>query len=124
MKKTLFASFILTLSNVAVATAQQLTPTVQTPQGSSGPTKIALVENLPRAEWTAIVAGAVQIILGITGSLAFIAFTVGGVMFITARGSEDQLSKAKAIIYWSILALLVIAASYALILGVTQLQFF
>lgn len=123
MKKTLII-LVFTLSNVAIAAAQQLTPTVQTPAGSSGPTKIALVENLPRAEWPVIVSGIVQIILGITGSLAFIAFTVGGVMFITAQGSEDRLTKAKSIIYWSIAALLVIAASYALVLGVTQLQFF
>lgn len=123
MKNKIFISLIFSLSNAAIVAAQTLVPTVQTPQ-NSGKTKIALVENLPREEWPVIVAGIVKIILGITGSLALIAFTVGGVMFVTAQGSEDRISKAKAIIYWSIFALLVIAASYAIVLGVSQLEFF
>lgn len=123
MKNKILISLIFSLSNVALATAQTLVPTVQTPN-SSGTTKIALVENLPRAEWPVIIAGIVQIILGVVGSLTLIAFTVGGVMFVASQGNEEQISKAKKIIFWSIFALLIIAASYALVLGVSQLQFF
>lgn len=123
MKNKLFISLILSLSNVAIAAAQTLVPTVQTSTGS-GTSKLVLVENLPRAEWPVIISGAVQIILGVTGSLTLVAFTVGGVMFVASQGNEEQISTAKKIIFWSIFALLIIASSYALILGVSQLQFF
>lgn len=123
MKNKLLISFIFSLSNVALAAAQSLVPTVQTPKGS-GPTKLALVRNLPDANWPVLISEIVQIILAVVGSLTLVAFTVGGVMFVTSQGNEEQISKAKKIIFWSIFALLIIASSYAIVLGVSQLQFF
>lgn len=124
MKNKILISFIFSLSNVAIAAAQSLVPTVQTPKDSAGPTKLALVKNLPNDDWPQLIAGVVQIILGVVGSLTLVAFTVGGVMFVASQGNEEQISTAKKIIFWSVFALLIIAASYAIILGVSQLQFF
>lgn len=134
MKHKLLISIVLVLTFVSTAMAQtsegqesntpSIVPEVQIPEGTTGPSKLVLVQQLPSGSWQAILGGAVRIILGITGSLALIAFTVGGVMLVTAQGSEDRVDKAKKILLWSVLALAVIAGSYAIVLGVTQLEFF
>lgn len=88
--------------------------------------KIGIVSNIAQrtgGDWTKILGGVIQFILGITGSLAFISFTVGGLMMVTARGNEDQIKKGKDILTWSVIALAIIATSYAIVLGVSQLRF-
>lgn len=90
-------------------------------------TKIGAVKNLPQGKskdvLADVLASVIKTVLGITGSLAFISFTYAGIMFITAHGDETQLSKAKKLIFWSIFALAIIATSYAITLGVSQLKF-
>jgi hypothetical protein len=91
------------------------------PEGS----KIELVqERLPSGSWQAILAEVIKLVLSITGSLTFIALTYGGIMFLTARGNDEQITKAKDVVTWSAFALAVIAISYAVVLGITQLRFF
>jgi len=96
-------------------------PTTDNPKA---PSKIALVYNLPKGDWTQIMAQVINLVLGISGSLAFAAFTYGGVMMVTAQGNDEQIRKGKNILYWSLLALAIIAASYGIVVGITQLQFF
>lgn len=43
-------------------------------------------------------------------------------MMVTARGNEDQITKGKDVIFWSILALIAIAVSYGIVVGITQLN--
>jgi hypothetical protein len=88
------------------------------------PSKIDYVRNLPQGSWQQILAEVIKFILGITGTLALISFTVSGIMMVTARGEEEQITKAKMMVLWSVLALLIIAVSYAIVLGVSQLKFF
>ena len=110
---------------ILTASAQSLVPTVEYPdQANKEATKIALVDKLPSSDWPVIMANVIKIILGVTGSLALVAFTVGGVMMVTAQGNEEKISKGKGILYWSVLALVIIAASYAVVVGITQLEFF
>jgi len=45
-------------------------------------------------------------------------------MMITAEGNDEQIRKGKNIIFWSVLALAIIAASYAIVVGISQLKFF
>ncbi len=84
---------------------------------------IKYVKSLPKGNWEKILADIIKLVLQITGSLALISFTVGGIMMITAQGG-DNLTKGKMVILWSIIALTIIAISYAIITGITQLQFF
>lgn len=96
-----------------------------TNQNTSG-SKIGIVSNIAQrtsGDWTQILAGVIQFVLGITGSLAFISFTYGGVLMVSARGNEDQIKKGKDILTWSVIALAIIATSYAIVLGVSQLRF-
>ncbi len=96
--------------------------------------KLGVVYSLPGApksgqpqdtkSWQVIIASIIKTMLNICGALAAVSFTYGGVMMVTAQGNEDKIKKGKNVLLYSILALIVIAVSYAIILGITQLKFF
>jgi len=111
----------LAFSNLCMA---QEAPSLFQPVTAPPESKITLVGNLPRGDWKVLLANVIKLVLAITGSLAFAAFTYGGVMMVTAQGNDQQISKGKNILFYSVLALAIIAASYAIVLGITQLQFF
>lgn len=64
-------------------------------------------------------------LLGLVGFLAMLALVVGGIRMITAFGNEQGVEKAKEIIKWAVIGLVVVVLSYAVIrivsgfLGVT-----
>lgn len=118
---------IFSLTAADISFAQPLFE-VAPPSPGSTVSKITLVKNLPGAKttksWQDIMASVIRIVLAITGSLAFAAFTYGGVMMVTAQGNDEQIRKGKNILFWAILALVIIATSYAIVIGITQLKFF
>ena len=118
-------TFLINTAHAQADPVEAIIPTVQYPTESGDKaSKIAMVEYLPTGSWQTILASAIKIILGIAGSLTVVAFTVGGVMMIMAQGDEEDISKGKKIIYLSLLALIFIAGAYAVVLGLTQLEFF
>jgi hypothetical protein len=123
MKKIYILS-IMALASIGntIAFAQDLVPDRRLPDGSTV-SKVQLVRNLPDNNWPVLLASIIQIVLAVVGSLALIAFTYGGIVMITGQGNEEQIKKGKEILLWSIVALIVIAASYALVLGISQLRF-
>ena len=56
-----------------------------------------------------------QIILGIVGSLALLAFVVGGVMFLASGGNKNLVDRGKATIIGAVIGLVVVFASYTII---------
>ncbi len=132
MKKKNFpiivTTIILSLFAGSMAMAQDtLIPEVILPDGTTGPSKVTLVKQLPQGTentFAVIIANVIRIVLAATGSLAFASPTVGGIMMVTARGNEDQIAKGKKILLLSLGALAIIAASYGIVLGITQLKFF
>lgn len=136
------AGITLAQENQADHTSQSGQPADQTPGQTSEQTKAEVdgifhlytgnnasgknsyVQKLPGGDWQSILTAAIKFMLGISGTLAFISFTVAGVLFVTARGEEDQLTKAKHMLLWSIAALAIIAVSYAIVLGISQFKYF
>ncbi|MBN1258587.1 hypothetical protein JXA05_02420 [Candidatus Peregrinibacteria bacterium] len=51
---------------------------------------------------------------------AFVGFVVAGFMYVTAYGNEEQLGKAKKILIWSIVGLLLVIASYSIVSFLTK----
>ncbi len=82
------------------------------------------IKKLPKGGPVQIIAGAVKIILSVAGTLAGVAILVAGVMYVTAQGNEEITKKAKTIIIYTFVALIVMAVSYAIITGIASLQFF
>ncbi|MBN2307154.1 hypothetical protein JXD20_04165 [Candidatus Peregrinibacteria bacterium] len=54
----------------------------------------------------------------------FIALTVSGVMFITAHDNDERLTKAKSMIYFSLIGFAFIALAFAIVKAVTDIDFF
>jgi hypothetical protein len=91
---------------------------------TSGTTKIDAVNRLPQKDWKATLAGVIKMLLNISGGLTLLSFTVGGVMMVVSQGSGDLLEKGKRITWYSVIGLIIIAVSYALVIGVSEFQFF
>ena len=54
-------------------------------------------------------------VLGIVGSLALALFIYGGVIWMTAAGNAEQVTKGKNVLVWATLGLVIIFSSYALV---------
>lgn len=51
---------------------------------------------------------------------AFVGFVVAGFFYVTAFGNEEQLGKAKKILIWSVVGLLLVMASYTIVQLLTR----
>jgi hypothetical protein len=111
-------------TNGANVTENELFQKINYKGGTPDKSKIAAVNSLPDATWQQTLSSLVKTLLNISGALTLIALTVGGVFMITAHGSTDMLDKGKKIVMYSIAGLVVIAVSYAVVIGVSELQFF
>ena len=101
-----------------------LNPFVDTDSGTNVKgSKASLVENLPTGSWQQILSDTIKLLLAVSGTLSLASFTVGGILFLSAQGDESKVGNAKKLILYSLLALGIIATSYAIVLGVSQLQF-
>lgn len=70
-----------------------------------------------------IIPKAITILLAVMGSVSFLVFTYAGIMLIIAQGNEEQITKFKNVLIWSLVGLLLITLSYGIIRGVMQLSF-
>jgi len=67
-------------------------------------------ENSPEA----VIAYGIQIVLSFVGVVFLILMIYGGFLWMTARGVEEQVTKAKNIIIAAIIGLIIVIAAYAI----------
>lgn len=95
-----------------------LPPTIVEPvderSGVAPPTSNLKFEIIPKA---------INIFLAMAGTMSFIVFVYAGVMLIIAQGNEEEITKFKNVLIWSIVGLLLITAAYALVRGIMNLVF-
>lgn len=70
-----------------------------------------------------IIPASITIMLSLAGSIAFIVFTVAGIMLIVSQGNEELHTKVKNIFIYAVIGLTLIALSYAIVYGIFTLQF-
>ena len=63
--------------------------------------------NLPSGTVLAIVTQAMNWILAIVGILGVVGFAIAGILYLTAAGNEDMISKAKKAMVMSIIGVIV-----------------
>lgn len=61
------------------------------------------------------IAGATNLITSIVGPLALLSLVAGGVMYLFAAGNDELLGRAKKIILWSIIGIVVIYGAFAIV---------
>lgn len=82
---------------------------------------VALAQNLEFApplgetDIKVVIARVIRAVLGVIGSIALLMFFIGGFMWLTAGGNADRIKRAKDILIWSILGLVVIFSAYAIV---------
>ena len=83
----------------------------------------AAVGALPKVDFPEIAATAIKYVLSLAMVLTFIALIVAAIFYLTAQGEEEQIKKAKDIIIYLIIGMAIIAAAYAITMGISQFQF-
>ncbi len=66
------------------------------------------------------VAGGVKIFLSVLGTIFFVLTFYAGFLILTAAGDEDKVGKAKTIIQYAVIGLIIILAAYSITSFVTR----
>lgn len=69
------------------------------------------------AEFIEAIAG---IVMQIGGVVAVIFIIWSGFLFVTARGNEEQVKKAKTTFFWTIIGAVILLGAYAIAIAVTS----
>lgn len=79
------------------------------------PSGVSDLNQLGTTSIPVLVGRFVSILVGIAGSVALAVFVYGGFLWMTSLGSVERAGKAKSLLVWSALGVLVILASYAIV---------
>lgn len=69
------------------------------------------------------IAGATNIVAAIAGPFALLSLVAGGLMYILAGGEEEKIGKAKKIIMWSAIGIIIIYGAFAIVSTFVARQF-
>ncbi|MFC1615851.1 hypothetical protein ACFL21_01810 [Patescibacteria group bacterium] len=86
--------------------------------------ELGVVGNLPEVTAEGAVTAVIKTILGWTMLLALVAIVVAGIYYLKSEGEEEEIAKAKRILVYLIVGMLVMAASYGIVSGVAKFDFF
>ncbi len=133
----LLTATLLMISQTVFATDKKTEPksTVNAPnidnllykfetEGTDDPTTTDYIASLPDDDAGFILGQITYYALVVTNILAFISFLVAGIFMIISQGNDENLTKAKSILTYTVLAMAIAAVSLAIITGVTHLNFF
>lgn len=84
---------------------------------------IIAYNNLPSLSIPQLMASVIRTLLGWSMILTIIAIVVTGIYFLTAQGKDEQISKAKDLILYLLIGLVIMASAYGLIVGLSQFNF-
>jgi len=89
------------------------TPAITPPAGvsPSEPKFNSLIKTSP----TVTIGNIIKGLLGLAGTLTIIMMVYGGLLLMTASGNEKTIGKAKQIIVWTAIGLVIIFSSYAIL---------
>lgn len=65
-----------------------------------------------------IIGRVIKGVLSIIGSIAFLMFIYGGVLWLTSGGNSDAVKKGRDVLIWTTLGLAIIFAAYAIVSAV------
>ncbi len=104
--------FLIFFTLVSTALAQNLSLKFGDAPGLTGTTSSQA--GLSQAPLTALAASVIQTVLGLVGVIFFILFIYGGFMWMTARGVDEQIKKAKKLIASAVVGLAIIILAYSI----------
>lgn len=96
----------------------------QTSKDEGKDLEIKAVADLPEVTLEDIFKTIIKTILGAAMLLTIAAIVVAATFYILSRGNEEDTSKAKNIILYLIIGMVIMAAAYGLVSGFVQFDFF
>jgi hypothetical protein len=75
---------------------------------------------IAQTDVTTIVGGIIKTILGLSGLIFFMLVFYGGFLWMTARGNNEQIEKAKNTLITSVIGLVIMVMSYAITVFITE----
>jgi hypothetical protein len=67
---------------------------------------------VPKDELSEIIVRVVQYVLGFVGVILFVMIIYGGILYMTAAGNEEQAKKAKSVLTYAIIGIVIIAFAF------------
>lgn len=120
LSKYLSSFFILLISLFSIVPYQPVhgivgaspksAPTQDDPLGTDYGENTGLSDTDPRV----IVGRIVQIFLGVLGIIALVLIVYGGFTIMTSAGNDEQVSKGKDILFYSVIGLVIILMAYSI----------
>ncbi len=71
------------------------------------PGALSATSDLPEERIYIIIENLMMWILGVFGFVSIIGFVISGIMYLTAAGNDEQITKAKSAMKWSIVGVIV-----------------
>lgn len=78
-------------------------------------TTVKITNPIKTSDFSELVENFLLWILSVGGALALFMLVIGGVFYVTSSGNEQKIETARKIITWTILGLMLILASYSII---------
>lgn len=86
--------------------------------------ELQVIGDLPEVGYEQLGKTIIKTILGWSMLLTLIGLVVASIYYLTSLGKEEDITKAKNIIIYLIVGMAIMAASYAIITGIAQFEFF
>lgn len=86
--------------------------------------EFANYNKLTQSSYTDIMANIIKTILFLTGALVAIGLLVVGVMYLTGSVSEENITKAKKILGYVALGIIIISTAYGIVTGILEINLF
>ncbi len=82
------------------------------------------IASLPNAEPGLVLGQITYYALVVANILAFLSFLASGIFMVISQGNDEQLGKAKSMLMYTVMAMVICAVALAVVTGITRLQFF
>jgi len=127
--KTLKLAAVITflkLSGIATAIASQPSLDALTPRpgDTTKYSDLSTIKKLPNITIETGIADIIKTILQLSMALALIALLFVGIYFLKSRGEDEDTGKAKKMLQYLLIGMLVIASAYGIVSGISQFNFF
>ena len=114
----------LTSISTAIASQPILNDLIPRPGNEGEYSDLAPIKNLPSVTTESAIANIITTILGWSMILGLIALVVTGIFYLTSNGEEENTTKAKKMLMYLLIGMVVIASAYGIVSGVAKINFF
>lgn len=116
--------FALPMATAAAQTATQKLNAKQLDELLKDSQRTPELQSLPNYDLLQdVIPGLVKLSLQLAGVIGFAVAIYAGILMVTARGNDEQVKKAKEILLYAVVAIVVISSAFAIVSGIVSFKF-